>query len=1228
MKRTSFAFLFLTAALLAAYYLGCRQTTKHALADRPNDPFVFRSVMDKRPRMVTIALHDNLWASYSADSCSLYKTWKGGVDFVGAVYNMQHGPQPMSIGNAWFVNAHPRPWRVETGGQSERPAVDYKGHRLVGDGAEIYFDLVMKNGQRIRVNERPEYVERDGQPGFERQFSVENAPAGTTIFLETNAASIVAESNIETENGQFFIKNKEKEAGSKLTTVEVDGEVSLSNNKKTTLRTWFVNHPTVENPNNAEMLAEASKMTPGERIINKSDCRTCHNPTDKTVGPAYAEIAKKYLNTPENVEKLTQKVKLGGAGVWGLAAMSAHPDLADSDIKTVVQYVLDFDKKDDQGEGKKGGAAAKILQPEENINLEGLAGGLSARAWVLSKSLSALKDIDWAAKPAISGVLEKVDLLDSDFAQLGLMDNFAASAEGYLSLNEDKNIDFRLSSDDGSRLFINGQLMIDNDGPHGMTPADCEVQLKKGYHKIRVDYFQGGGGRGLQLMWAPHGSTSFEVIPPAFFVHGRLEAAAETKLGGAGVDIPGDLLPLAEVHPSYTLSQARPDWFLPKVGGMDFDKKGNLYVSTWDASGSIYRLSGTETGDPKKIKCVQIAKGLAEPLGVKIVDDTLFVLQKQEVTKLVDTDGDGIMDDYQSFAKGWRASANFHEFAFGLAYKDGFFYATLATAINPGGASTRPQIPDRGKVVKIDRKTGQIEFIANGLRTPNGIGIGADNELFVADNQGDWLPACKILHVKPGAFYNSFSVDSVGNAGKTVTPPVVWLPQDEIGNSASQPSFFMDESPYKGQMLHGDVCYGGIQRVFVEKIDGDYQGCVFKFSQGIEAGINRVTWGPDGALYLGGIGAPGNWGHAGGLWYGLQKMKFNGNSTFEMLAVRAKSDGIEVEFTEPLAEGDGWDAADYSIKQWWYKPTAQYGGPKMDEIPLPVRSANVSSDRRKVFLEIPGIKPGQVVYIRLKNTMQSELEHEIWTTEGWYTMNKIPAGQPGQRSVAPPTAPKVGDNELSEREKKAGFQLLFDGKSISGWRNFKKTDLGKGWVIDQNAIHLDAKPSGTGHWQAADGGDIVTLDEYENFDLRLDWKIGECGNSGIIFNVVEDKNYEYVWQTGPEMQVLDNSCHPDAKIPMHRAGDLYDLIACKFETVKPAGEWNSARLRIENGHLQQWLNGRKVVDTQMWTPEWNALVKKSKFAEMKGFGKAKKGRISLQDHGNLVWFKNLKIRRL
>ena len=212
-----------------------------------------------------------------------------------------------------------------------------------------------------------------------------------------------------------------------------------------------------------------------------------------------------------------------------------------------------------------------------------------------------------------------------------------------------------------------------------------------------------------------------------------------------------------------------------------------------------------------------------------------------------------------------------------------------------------------------------------------------------------------------------------------------------------------------------------------------------------------------------------------------------------------------------------------------------------------------------------------------------------------------------------------------------GWISLFDGKSTNGWHRYGQTTAGKAWKVDNGTLHLDA--SSKKDWQTEEGGDIVSADEYDNFDLKLEWKIASRGNSGIIFYIHEDPSkFQYMWNTGPEMQILDNGTptrlgHDDAKLYSHRAGDLYDLLASK-EAVKPAGEWNAAEIVSKNGHLDFFLNGVHTLSTTMWDDHWRQMIAISKFKDMPGFGTFKKGHIGLQDHGNDVWFRNIKIRKL
>ncbi|MEM8890033.1 MAG: DUF1080 domain-containing protein [Bacteroidota bacterium] len=197
-------------------------------------------------------------------------------------------------------------------------------------------------------------------------------------------------------------------------------------------------------------------------------------------------------------------------------------------------------------------------------------------------------------------------------------------------------------------------------------------------------------------------------------------------------------------------------------------------------------------------------------------------------------------------------------------------------------------------------------------------------------------------------------------------------------------------------------------------------------------------------------------------------------------------------------------------------------------------------------------------------------------------------------------------------------EILFDGSSLDAWRNFKTDTLSHLWKIEDGTLTLSGKG----------GGDIVTRNSYESFELELEWKISPNGNSGIFFHVSEADSLGKVYHSGPEIQILDNDGHPDGKIPMHRAGDNYDLQACSEETVKPVGEWNQVKVVVDNGKVEQWLNGSLVVSYTLNSPEWEEQYQKSKFTQWPAYGRAGKGHIALQDHGDPVWFRNIRIKTL
>ena len=185
------------------------------------------------------------------------------------------------------------------------------------------------------------------------------------------------------------------------------------------------------------------------------------------------------------------------------------------------------------------------------------------------------------------------------------------------------------------------------------------------------------------------------------------------------------------------------------------------------------------------------------------------------------------------------------------------------------------------------------------------------------------------------------------------------------------------------------------------------------------------------------------------------------------------------------------------------------------------------------------------------------------------------------------------------------------------WRGFRSEGLPAGWQVVDGALT-----------RVAAGGDIITLEQYENFELEFEWKVAPGGNSGVFFRVVEDSTLRYVWQTGPEMQILDNERHADGKLPETSAASNFALHAPSRNVAKPAGEWNRARLVVNGSHVEHWLNGEKVVEYELWSDDWRQRVQNSKFKDMPRYGMARNGHIALQDHGDWVAFRNIRIRRL
>jgi hypothetical protein len=215
--------------------------------------------------------------------------------------------------------------------------------------------------------------------------------------------------------------------------------------------------------------------------------------------------------------------------------------------------------------------------------------------------------------------------------------------------------------------------------------------------------------------------------------------------------------------------------------------------------------------------------------------------------------------------------------------------------------------------------------------------------------------------------------------------------------------------------------------------------------------------------------------------------------------------------------------------------------------------------------------------------------------------------------AAEPAAP----NTLTSAERAAGWRLLFDGKTTTGWHTFGKPAV-QGWLIENG--ELIALGQGGDH-----ANDIVTNDTFENFELSVDWKLSPRANSGILFNVVE-QGYEMVYATGPEYQLIDDAGWPDKLEEWQQTAANYAMHVPTAKAARPVGQWNVSKIVVNHGHVQHWLNGVKVVEYDLWTPDWEARVKAGKWKDFPGYGRAHRGSIALQDHGNRVFFRSVKVR--
>lgn len=742
----------------------------------------------------------------------------------------------------------------------------------------------------------------------------------------------------------------------------------------------------------------------------------------------------------------------------------------------------------------------------------------------------------------------------------GIGTNFVGVSTGFLVVSGPVNKEIRLTSSGGADFSIGESLVVDGDLAAG-TAVTSRLELSPGRFPFVLRFRHGTGVFSLRLEWRDIGTEDFVPLGDAVVTEvGITHVVAPGRKAfvekGTNPGHPGDGRPLEGVHPGYTLENLRPPGFEPRVGALAFLPNGSLVICTWDETGSVWIMD--DPADPAKRKLRRFADGLGEPLGCAVVDGIIHVSQKQEITRLVDTDGDGVCDEYIAVAHGWPASSNYHEFTFNLLYQAPFFYVATSVPLKTGlttyqdGSEPGYPVPHGpGSLFRIDARTGQRDTVAEGFRTPNGLCENAQGELFVSDNQGSWLPSSRIDHVVEGAFYGH---QTSANGTREARPPVVWLPQDEIGNSPAQPVFLKD-GPYAGHMLVGDVTHGGLKRVVIERVGDGYQGAVLRHTQGLEAGINRVVLGMDGALYVGGIGSNGNWN-----WkntkFGLQRLVPNGRSAFEIHAVRARADGFEIDLTRAVPLDLLVDPAHYSIEQWRYAPTVAYGGNKLDEEKLTVTSVRVAPDRRRVFIEVPRMREGRVVHLRLVRIVDDR-GARMWTTEAWYTLNRLPEAKgPSFEALAHDSRPATDPPPQATTE---NLVLLFDRWPIDRWRK----------VGDADFELLDGTLEGSG--TLSRNSFLVCPESIADFVFECEVWLSADRNSGIQIRShvsEEGRVYGYQIEIDGSERAWSGGLYDEGRRGWLQSLADNDAARAAFHR----GEWNHYRIECRGARIRSFVN--------------------------------------------------------
>lgn len=474
-----------------------------------------------------------------------------------------------------------------------------------------------------------------------------------------------------------------------------------------------------------------------------------------------------------------------------------------------------------------------------------------------------------------------------------------------------------------------------------------------------------------------------------------------------------------------------PEGVLLEVGGITTLPNGSLALAT--RRGDVWIVENPSSTKPYFKK---FAAGLHEILGLTYKDGAFYCAQRGELTKLIDKNGDGKADTYETVTS-WPVSGHYHEYSFGpkIAPDGNFFVSGNVAFGDEEWWRGESRVPTRGWIFKV-YQDGRLEPWATGMRSPCGLGM-IDGELFYTDNQGDWMGSGGIWHIKKGSFTghpaglkwaantnvklteeqffaerdNRKVKDAGGNYIKPenvqnedfkmlyelkekypmVQTPAVWLPHGILGISNAE--IIKDDTqgsfgPFAGQLFVGDQGQSKIMRVFMEKINGEYQGAAWDFRAGFQSGVLRMVFAGDGSMFVGETNR--GWGSAGDANQGIQRLVWNGKLPFEMLAVRAMPDGFEVEFTMPVDKKSIENIASYKVSSFLYKHHPVYGSPPVNQKELAIKGVKLSEDGKKLRIVVDGLRKYYIHQLSLDGVRAANNYWSLVHPTAYYTLNNIP----------------------------------------------------------------------------------------------------------------------------------------------------------------------------------------------------------------------------------------------